>query len=417
MQSLYVTPDCTACSKPVYYNDLQVRSKSEHIYHKYCFKCEQCACQLTLKTFAYHGDKLLCHTHYMAHFQMMNSYGGEGKFKKQKDDIVTIKHVEKEIEPEPVTWPEPMKCTPIDDRPLKICHIHQSYANNPFIIYDQRLRRGESSTDSESSYGSYEKRKPIAFKVKSSPSCESCNEPVHLYDAKMQLEGKVFHHGCFKCSHCSTQLTLKEFTYAGETLLCKWHYTQQFMFANTYAGADHLSIVIIIKWDFKCFSLNTKLVRDMAHGRPIEGLECLATMDDITMDNYVEYQTFPSMTWHPSKFCAEVTQQLLDSQFPAYMKGVQGPSFSPFLYLNDDLEPDCKAELRRLLAKGPPIYLEDKYGYPLPDNGDTHLVNVWFAHSNEERSAQLTGALVDEERETLWTNLKQLLVAMEEDEE
>ncbi len=61
-----------------------------------------------------------------------------------------------------------------------------------------------------------------------------------------------------------------------------------------------------------------------AHQSPHDGMECLATMEDITRENYCEYQTFPSMTWHPSKFCAEVVLQLLASQFPAYMKGVQG---------------------------------------------------------------------------------------------
>ncbi|KDO27291.1 hypothetical protein SPRG_07541 [Saprolegnia parasitica CBS 223.65] len=141
----------------------------------------------------------------------------------------------------------------------------------------------------------------------------------------------------------------------------------------------------------------------MEHGAPTEGMECLATMDDITEDNYCEYQTYPSMTWHASKFCAEVTLQLLDAQFPAYMKGVQ--------------EPDCKAELRRLLAKGPPIWLEDKYGFPLPENGDTHLIALWFLSTGEERSAKLTGALEGDDRETLWTDLKQLLTAMEEDDE
>ncbi|OQR98590.1 hypothetical protein ACHHYP_20362 [Achlya hypogyna] len=141
----------------------------------------------------------------------------------------------------------------------------------------------------------------------------------------------------------------------------------------------------------------------MEHGRPEEGMECLATMDDITEENYVEYQTYPSMTWHASKFCADVTLQLLDSQFPAYMKGVQ--------------EPDCKAELRRLLTKGPPVWIEDKYGFPLPDNGDTHIVNLWFLATGEERSAKLTGAVDGEAREALWSDLKQLLTAMDEDDE
>ncbi|KAF0690072.1 Aste57867_18521 [Aphanomyces stellatus] len=139
------------------------------------------------------------------------------------------------------------------------------------------------------------------------------------------------------------------------------------------------------------------------HQAPKEGMECLATMEDITEETYVEYQTFPSMLWHPCLFCADVVNQLQRAQFPAYMKGVQ--------------EPDCKAELRRLLAKGPPIWIEDKYGFPLPENGDTHVVALWFCGANEEKSAKLAGAVEGDEREKLWSELKDLLNAMEDDKE
>ncbi|ETV84319.1 hypothetical protein H257_03562 [Aphanomyces astaci] len=139
------------------------------------------------------------------------------------------------------------------------------------------------------------------------------------------------------------------------------------------------------------------------HGVPAQGMECLATMEDITSETYVEYQTFPSLQWHPCQFSAEVVTQLQEAQFPAFMKGVQ--------------EPDCKAELRRLLAKGPPIWVEDKYGFPLPDNGDTHVVALWFSSTNEEKSAKLHGAVEGDEREKLWSELKELLQAMEDDKE
>ncbi|KAF0758580.1 hypothetical protein AaE_003888 [Aphanomyces astaci] len=124
------------------------------------------------------------------------------------------------------------------------------------------------------------------------------------------------------------------------------------------------------------------------HGVPAQGMECLATMEDITSETYVD---------------AEVVTQLQEAQFPAFMKGVQ--------------EPDCKAELRRLLAKGPPIWVEDKYGFPLPDNGDTHVVALWFSSTNEEKSAKLHGAVEGDEREKLWSELKELLQAMEDDKE
>ncbi|KAE9034673.1 hypothetical protein PR001_g9636 [Phytophthora rubi] len=141
-----------------------------------------------------------------------------------------------------------------------------------------------------------------------------------------------------------------------------------------------------------------------SHGKPPAGLECMATMDDITEEegNYCEFQTAPSGLWHPALFCADVVGQLIASQFHTFMKKVQ--------------EADCKAELRRLVAKGPPIWLEDKHALPLPE-GDTHIVQVWLAKDGQERSAKLDGALEGEARESLWEELRQLMNAMEEDKE
>lgn len=142
----------------------------------------------------------------------------------------------------------------------------------------------------------------------------------------------------------------------------------------------------------------------MALGKPPAGLECMATMDDITEEdgNYCEFQTAPSGLWHPALFCSDVVEQLLGSQFHTYMKKVQ--------------EADCKAELRRLVAQGPPVWLNDKHALPIPE-GDTHISRVWFAKDGEERSAKLDGALEGEARDKLWQELKQLLEAMEEDKE
>ncbi|CAH0478413.1 unnamed protein product [Peronospora belbahrii] len=138
------------------------------------------------------------------------------------------------------------------------------------------------------------------------------------------------------------------------------------------------------------------------HGKPHVGLECMATMDDITEEdgNYCEFQTSPSGSWHAALFCSDVVEQLLATQFHTFMKKVE--------------ETDCKAELRRLVAKGPPIWLEDKHALPLP-KGDTHISHVWFARNDEERSAKLEGAVEGEARDVLWKELQQLLTAMEED--
>jgi hypothetical protein len=135
------------------------------------------------------------------------------------------------------------------------------------------------------------------------------------------------------------------------------------------------------------------------HGKPIEGMECLATMEEITEEdgNYVEYQTYPSMLWHPCYYERSVVEKLLQSQFHDYVQKVRTT--------------DCQAELRRLLATGPPIYISDKHAMPLPENNqDTHICTVWFASDDIERSAKLDGAVEGPERDRLWTELKSFII-------
>merc|ERR1719162_1681148 len=92
----------------------------------------------------------------------------------------------------------------------------------------------------------------------------------------------------------------------------------------------------------------------MTHGKPIEGMCCYATMEDITEEdgNYVEYQLYPSMLWYPCMYEKSVVENLLKTQFGAFLERVKTT--------------DCQAELRRLLNHGPPIWLSDPHALPLP---------------------------------------------------
>lgn len=116
--------------------------------------------------------------------------------------------------------------------------------------------------------------------------------------------------------------------------------------------------------------------------------------------NKVEYQCYPSLKWKPSLFEASVIQQLLHTQFQNYLTRVKST--------------DCQAELKRLLKSGPPIYIYDKHGLPLDEEGssggDTHVCKLWFASDGKERSAKLTNALEGEERERLWQELKEFVI-------
>lgn len=156
------------------------------------------------------------------------------------------------------------------------------------------------------------------------------------------------------------------------------------------------------------------------HGEAPDGLECLVTMEDINNENYVEYQSYPSLQWRAAKMEQGAIEELLRTQFHTYIERVK--------------KTDCQAELKRLLTSGPPIYISDAHGLPLaladkegsqqtPSSNDTpttvtipatsedtHIVQLWFASSNEERSAKLDGALEGEKRDLLWDELRQFVV-------
>lgn len=131
-------------------------------------------------------------------------------------------------------------------------------------------------------------------------------------------------------------------------------------------------------------------------------MECLATMEEITVEqgNFCEYQTHPSGLWHSSLFSASVVQHLQQTQFEQYIQAVQ--------------KSDCKAELRRLLEKGPPVWIEDQHALKIPEN-DSHVCKLWFAQTNEEVSALLHGAVQGEDRKRLWDELNLILVTMDDE--
>ena len=109
----------------------------------------------------------------------------------------------------------------------------------------------------------------------------------------------------------------------------------------------------------------------------------------------VEYQTYPSMKWLPALYEQSVIDQLVKTQFHTFVERVKTT--------------DCQAELRRLLATGPPTFVEDKHAMPLPE-GDTHVIKLWYMSDGQERSAKLDGAVEGEERLALWEELKQFII-------
>lgn len=143
-----------------------------------------------------------------------------------------------------------------------------------------------------------------------------------------------------------------------------------------------------------------------------EGLECLVTMEDITVENYVEYQIYPSMKWKTCYMEQCVVEELLATQFTRYVSQVRAA--------------DCQAELSRLLSQGPPIYISDPIGLPLrsdddDDDDDTkveaeegrHVHALWYSSDEQIRSAKLNGAVEGAERQKLWEELKEFTIISE----
>ena len=122
------------------------------------------------------------------------------------------------------------------------------------------------------------------------------------------------------------------------------------------------------------------------HGTPSEGAACACCWDDLGQETYVEYKTSETSAWLPSGFCINCVNHLLDTQWDVYVNALAKTT--------------CKAEQRRLLAKGPPINLKDTKALPCPDDGEVH--SLWFMVDNTERSAKLRGSLVGEVSEAVW---------------
>lgn len=134
-------------------------------------------------------------------------------------------------------------------------------------------------------------------------------------------------------------------------------------------------------------------------------------------ENVVEYQIYPSMEWKPALMEQSVIEELLQTQFYTYLDRVK--------------QTDCQAELRRLLQKGPPIYISDPIGLPIPEEENVESTNtetttttkiendhptnsyvckLWYSSDNKVHSAKLHGAVEGIERQQLWDELKQFII-------
>jgi len=137
------------------------------------------------------------------------------------------------------------------------------------------------------------------------------------------------------------------------------------------------------------------------------------------------------MKWKPALFEKSIVETLLETQYHQYIKTSRTT--------------ECLAELKRLVKKGPPVYISDPFGLPL-DNDDVGIeggiesnggsvcdgknINVdgdnnnkdnprieklWFGSDGKERSAMLHGSHPEgsKARNEIWNELKMKLAEFE----
>ena len=97
----------------------------------------------------------------------------------------------------------------------------------------------------------------------------------------------------------------------------------------------------------------------MSSAKPLSAQEaanifnCQVCYDDLSDNNRIMYcltdydvkPVFDTICWRPSVYCFHCVKYLISNQFDNYLTNLQ--------------KLDCKAELKRLLACGPPTYVRD----------------------------------------------------------
>ena len=116
------------------------------------------------------------------------------------------------------------------------------------------------------------------------------------------------------------------------------------------------------------------------------GLTCKVTWDDITPEQYCEFRCAPSGVWASAHFSADVVREMRREQFVKYLQ-----TWRDIV----EMKEDCGATARTLADRGPPMWIADSSGFPLP-HGQSHVDRLWFmgdaGGSSEVVSAALDGA-------------------------
>ena len=193
-------PRCASCDQPVYVAEQIVHDQKP--YHKKCFKCGQCKCQLTALNFAAFDSKLFCKTHFK---ELLANAGG-------KYDVAFHSSSSGDGEKG-------------EDGETSSSKKGGGKGSGKAGAKEEDTKKKSSSVKTmanktnAASAASFEKDT-------SKDGCVCCERTVYAAEAVNVVVGnKKVHKRCFKCSECLVTLSLNTFVFDKETakLYCKTH--------------------------------------------------------------------------------------------------------------------------------------------------------------------------------------------------
>ena len=197
-------PRCQICRKSVYQAEQILHDETP--YHKSCFKCAKCKCQLTALNFAAFDGKLFCKTHFK---ELLANAGGKYDVAFQNDD--DEKEGKKTDDEKKGEGKGSGKSKKEDHGKAKGGEGEKKKANVKTMA-----AKTNASTPASS----------VGEKDTSKDGCVCCERTVYAAEAVNVVVGnKKVHKRCFKCSECLVTLSLNTFVFDKETakLYCKTH--------------------------------------------------------------------------------------------------------------------------------------------------------------------------------------------------
>eukprot|EP01053_Blabericola_migrator_P012108 Blabericola_migrator_1__12107@NODE_746_length_6663_cov_150_773499_g476_i1_p4_GENE_NODE_746_length_6663_cov_150_773499_g476_i1NODE_746_length_6663_cov_150_773499_g476_i1_p4_ORF_typecomplete_len136_score16_26NAD2/PF18782_1/0_014zfC3HC4/PF00097_25/0_13zfRING_2/PF13639_6/0_064FGase/PF05013_12/0_033zfRING_5/PF14634_6/0_34VPS28/PF03997_12/0_18_NODE_746_length_6663_cov_150_773499_g476_i127183125 len=119
-------------------------------------------------------------------------------------------------------------------------------------------------------------------------------------------------------------------------------------------------------------------------------MECKICMEDLDASNELEFTTDTQVTdstlWHPCLFCLDCVQTLINTQYHKFRK--------------DIVDLDCERAIKRLVKRGPPVYIHDVHGFP--EAGEEEVPHMRLKATKAVRSFYRPSNVLDVFADDFW---------------